>query len=64
MGDKERAQLFRDRAAELREIAPTMKDEAAAAQLLRMALTYDTLALRLDGGANDDGPSIPASPEA
>ena len=59
MSDKERAQLFRDRAAELRQIAPTMKDEAAATQLLRMALMYDTLAIKLDGGANDDGSFIP-----
>jgi hypothetical protein len=48
----ERAALFRARAAELREIAPTMGDMAAASQLLRMALTYDTLAIKLEGPSN------------
>jgi len=55
----ERAALFRVRAAELREIAPTMNDQAAATQLLRMALSYDTLALRLEGPSNEDGSFVP-----
>lgn len=56
-----RAALFRTRAAELREIALTMRDKSAGMQLLHMALTYDTLALRLEGGASDDvSPDTPA----
>lgn len=58
----ERAALFRARAAELREIAPTMNDKAAGTQLLRMALSYDTLALRLEGPSNDDGSFVTLPP--
>ena len=50
----ERAALFRASAAELREIAPTTSDAPSATQLLKMALTYDRLAIKLEGPSNDD----------
>ncbi|HUO97112.1 MAG TPA: hypothetical protein VMU01_00500 [Rhizomicrobium sp.] len=31
-----------------------MSDTTAATQLLKMALTYDTLAIKLEGPSNDD----------
>jgi hypothetical protein len=51
MADQALAQLFRDRAAELRQIAGTLKDVPLRAQILRMAIMYEALALKLDSDA-------------
>ncbi|MGH7175707.1 MAG: hypothetical protein ACREGR_05125 [Minisyncoccia bacterium] len=51
--EAERAQTFKDRAEELRRLAPSMKDEAARAQLMQMAVSYYTLATRLETPDSD-----------
>lgn len=60
-----RAELFKRRAAELREIAATMADEVSRVEMLRMAVSYDTLALRLESPltaiAPPEGQTLPGT---
>lgn len=59
MATPDRASLFRERARELREMAPTMASLEARTSMFNMALAYGALALHLEGLGDRIEPSKP-----